>query len=100
MNTERPSTPPEEGDSYYVCPECGEKVDIGDCETEPQDCIDHLPVEVLPEMFDAPGSEWVTRTDYDRCQRALYRAVKTLKVAREQLKDERKKRDRPGITPK
>lgn len=67
------SSPPENWrrqSPYRTCPECGERVNIG---KTPVDCIDHLPVEDLPKMFD------------DRCQRALRRVIDELKAARKAL---------------
>lgn len=91
------NTDPEaEDQEFYFCDECGERVRVEDCEEEPKDCIDHAPVAELPEMLENPLVTWhgvnlardlyVEASDYDRCKRALDRAVKELKAAREQLK--------------
>lgn len=79
-----PSAPPENkyAPEYPVCLECGKEIEYAEVD-EIVDCIDHLPIELLPEVCEVPKwlirEDWVERADYDRCKRALDRAVKAWK---------------------
>ena len=59
----------------HVCPECNEKVDP-DTE-QPLDCVDHVPLNVLPEMFEVR----IPSIDYtSRAYRAICRLSEVVKA--------------------
>ena len=79
---------PPDGLEYHICPECGEPINSIRVPREGlKDCIDHLPIEVLPEVCELAGDErfaeddkFITVGEYRRCKRALDRAIEAYKL--------------------